>query len=482
MKRFIAVVSAWALGVGWGGAARADLIEVQIPQTPLGMMIQGEVTYNSGGSVTYRHRLGTLTFDKGDIIKVHKARTPKWICNRDLEKARQKKDAAAIYEVALYALHRGLLPEFWTAVEEVLKIDPNHACKELKQFKADVIDKPVTADRAAQESYIKKIVRNANMRIEVSNHFLLLHDTPAKVSPDEKWQKKPRAQGRLELLEQVYETFLLKFKSMGVQMEIPQERLMVVLFNEYKSYLAFATSLDPSLQSASGFFDPKVNVSFFFDHGTRSEGAKEIRKLLPGLRSQAIKDRDGQYVRRLNAIEFLLAIDQENSDITVVSHECTHQMAANTGLLPRHVMIPSWVHEGLATYFEAPGDATWAGIGAANEERLTFYRALENDREHSNIDFIVGDKIFDHAASIATILHGYAQAWALTHFLVERHPQELVKFYRRLGEFPPDTSLSPEILVEVFNECFGDRRVELDSEWRLYMSNIKTETERILGE
>ena len=40
----------------------------------------------------------------------------------------------------------------------------------------------------------------------------------------------------------------------------------------------------------------------------------------------------------------LVEIERENSDIEVVSHETTHQMAGNTGLLPRNVLIPSWTH------------------------------------------------------------------------------------------------------------------------------------------
>ena len=40
-----------------------------------------------------------------------------------------------------------------------------------------------------------------------------------------------------------------------------------------------------------------------------------------------------------------------------VSHSATQQLAANTGLLPRRVEIPHWVHDGLATYFQ---DYDWA--------------------------------------------------------------------------------------------------------------------------
>ena len=181
-----------------------------------------------------------------------------------------------------------------------------------------------------------------------------------------------------------------------------------------------------------------------------------------------------------DTIELLVGISRENLDIEVVSHEATHQMAGNTGLFPREVVVPSWVHEGLATYFETPDDAAWSGIGAVNADRLERYRALENDRVHSNIDFIVGDQIFDTAASIQGTLHGYGQAWALTHFLMERHFKEFMTFYRRIGEMPPDVLISPQVLTDLFNEVFGSNRRGLDGEWRAYMRSLKTDLEIIL--
>jgi hypothetical protein len=78
-----------------------------------------------------------------------------------------------------------------------------------------------------------------------------------------------------------------------------------------------------------------------------------------------------------DTLALLVQIDRENNDISVVTHEAAHQLAGNTGLLPRDIMIPTWAHEGLATYFEAPKDAAWSGIGAVNEERLDMYRQLE---------------------------------------------------------------------------------------------------------
>jgi hypothetical protein len=106
---------------------------------------------------------------------------------------------------------------------------------------------------------------------------------------------------------------------------------------------------------------------------------------------------------------------------------------------------------------------------------------LAPDREHSNIDFIVGDQIFDYAGNTYTTLHGYSQAWALTHFLMEKHFDKFIAFYRRLGEMPPDLVLSQDALTQLFDEAFAgiDRRT-LDAQWHAYMQGLKTDIETIL--
>jgi hypothetical protein len=284
----------------------------------------------------------------------------------------------------------------------------------------------------------------------------------------------------------VYESFLLTFYSHGVDLEIPKQRLQVVLFNNYADYKDFSTRLSSELVNASGFYLPVQNISFFFDHAS-SESFQELNKLakaLKGISQQAVKGKARgakDIVRLANTIDLLIEIKRESNDITVVSHEATHQMASNTGLFPHHVRVPSWVHEGLAAYFESPNDGAWSGIGAVNKERIMYYRALEPDRVHSSLDFIVGDQIFDYARSLGATLHGYGQAWALTHFLIEKHFDELMRFYKALGELPPDINFTPEVLNALFDRTFGSDRASLEQEWRSYMRTLKTDIEEVLN-
>ena len=79
-----------------------------------------------------------------------------------------------------------------------------------------------------QETEVRKFARSARrMKFARSKHFLLLHDTSP--TPEGK-SKTTRAQRRLELLETVYESFLLKFCLAGVELDLPKEHLKVVLF------------------------------------------------------------------------------------------------------------------------------------------------------------------------------------------------------------------------------------------------------------
>ena len=63
---------------------------------------------------------------------------------------------------------------------------------------------------------------------------------------------------------------------------------------------------------------------------------------------------------------------------------------------------------------------------------------------------------------------------------MEKHFDKFLTFYRRLGELPPDTFLSQEIINQIFDEAIGTERGALDQQWRYYMSSLKTDVELIL--
>ncbi len=467
--------------------ARADFLEVRLPGSHLTIVLEGRV--QKGRTVRLSHKFGNLYFDIRDVLEVYEVPANTAVYGRMSAKARADKDADLMFEAAKWALRHALLPQFYLAIDDTLEIDPAHEGALRAKALKEKIDVPLP-ESDEEEQRIRSILDRKSFNVARSNHFILLHDTSGSgetLNISGARRRPPRALERLRLLEDVYETFMFLFVVEGIDIEIPRERLQVVLFRENQDYLDFTKSLNPVLASAVGFWDPVRNVSVFYDNAT-DDLYKTIQGLMEELqekKEQAVRTRSRSaktIVRNANTLQVMFAAAQERSDIKVVTHEATHQLAGNTGLLPRHVRIPSWAHEGLATYFEAPAEATWSGVGAVNKNRLDMYRALAEDEEHSNIDFIVTDQIFMLAGSHNAKLHAYGQAWALTHFLMENYFEQLVKYYALLAQMPPDVTLNPDVLLELFDRAFGEDRKQMTLQWRAYMRGLKTDFEQATEE
>ena len=477
--------TAFALFVGLALAtstAHADIVLYTVPGTNLVFVLQGSAGANPGGTITFRHtKFGNLYFGVKDA-QIIDAPSSKALVIRRRKQAETKKDVEVCLDAARFALHGGELNEFYLCCSAAWKADKNHpTVLRLIQMKQKM-DQPVSFSSEHEKALRDYVKNRSGMRFERSKHFLLLHDTN-----DKKQGRKrlTRAQERLQLLETVYAAFLMKFCLEGVELEVPKEPLMVCLFAEHSDYLHFVNLLGPSLASAAGFYDRKANISVFYDQGTDKafDALKAMNRDLQAQKDEIKRRRlrgGKDIIRFADTIQLLTEVSRENLDIEVVSHEATHHMAGNTGLMPGDAPVPVWAAEGLATYFESPKQAAWSGIGAVNSDRLKWYRALEPDREHSNIDFIVSDKIFKYAASHNASLHGYGQAWALTHFLMDKHFDKLIQWYQEIAAIKQEKSLSPEQLQESFDKVFGDSKQTLELEWRRYMRSLKTDLQVVL--
>jgi hypothetical protein len=238
----------------------------------------------------------------------------------------------------------------------------------------------------------------------------------------------------------------MKFCLEGCNLQVPKKRLKVVLFSDRDDFLA---SGEEHLEIAAGFYTEEANTSVFYDQGSNDlhRALESLSNVLQEQKAYAIRNRTPNaknLVRMANTIQLLTFVARENADIEVVSHEATHHMAAATGLFPNESPVTTWAHEGLATYFESPSDAAWSGIGSVNKDRLKRYRELALDTRHSNVRFIVSDRIFAKAGTMDALVHGYGQAWALTHFLMNRHFEKLIRYYGLVAAEKSDENLDPD--------------------------------------
>lgn len=482
------VVLSFAIALAGVQRACADFVLYTLPPDGPILILEG-AAHREARSIVYTHpnpKFGTLTFH-GSTAELFEVEDVDAIFSRSLKQAIKAEDADATFDLALQALRYGWVGtkekpgRFEKAFRATLELDDGHkkaiaVRKIMRKLQAEIPE-------GDEEKTMRTHVPFDRMKVATSDHFVLLHDLSPKKT-GKRTAVNPRVNERLELLERVYRTFYLYFTAKGLELEVPKERLMVVLFQDHKDYLDFSKSLDPALVGTAGFYDPILNISFFYDNSSDkmyqalSAMADELADDVSKIKRQV--GNAGTLIQMSKLISALVEIYRENLDLSVVTHEATHQLAANSDLFPRQVRVPKWVHEGLATYFETPKDAVWAGIGAVNEERIDWYRGLENDREHSNIDFIVSDEIFTLAATGGSLLHAYGQSWALTHFLIDQHFDKLDRFYGLLDDLPPDTPLDAKAYRELFDKVFDpSQRSQLDQEWRGYMNRLQTSWQEV---
>ena len=316
----------------------------------------------------------------------------------------------------------------------------------------------------------------SKMKVAVSAHYVLLHDT-SDVRLGRK--KQTRAEARLQLLETVYEAFFMKFAFNGVVLESPTEHLKVLLFAEESTFLRYSTILDPQLAFAAGFWSPKDNISVFYDQGTTKsmklmiDIAEDLKRKKNQFRGTSISP---EMTHLSNSFELLVKIAREEADIEVVSHEATHQLAGNSGIMSRDKIGSRWAHEGLASYFETPAGAVWGGIGSVNQTRLEDYRTIARDQSRSRLEEMVSDGLFYKAKSQNQAVEVYGQAWALTYFLMEKRFDKLMDYYAKCAKF--DDDVSPQARVTAFSDVFGDIR-QLEREFNLHMQTLRSDLERL---
>ncbi len=482
------VLAALAL-VATGPVASADLVIYRFGD--LMIALQGTARRNPGGTVTLRTaKYGNLVFkDDPDRIEIIKAKTALERFNAQAGRARGKKDAALMFEAAQWALDHGLIEQCVKAVEETLRFDPTHS--EALRLKSvhDAISTPAP-NHEEPERALKQFCGKPGMKIEMSDHYILMHDLP----PKKRGEIRASARDRLDLLERVYAAFMFTFMARGVDLEVPQYKLPVVFFANYNDYMQFSVRQDLSLVMASGYWSPINNIGVFYDFETDEE-IELYKRIDRDLRKEyeAAKRQRSPLTAELKHLadsqEVITKLIRDSRNDEVLTHECTHQLAGNTGLFPRGVYIPKWVHEGLATYFETPSEGVWSGPGTVNPLRLRFYHRLHASNLApviANVDFVVSDDLFElgfRSGNHALILHAYAQAWAMTYYLMKNYPDKLVEYYRKLGEMPPDQELSAAELLELFDRVFGrERRAEMNGEWQVFMRGLKTEREELLDQ
>jgi hypothetical protein len=165
--------------------------------------------------------------------------------------------------------------------------------------------------------------------------------------------------------------------------------------------------------------------------------------------------------------------DWRQNGATVI-HEATHQTAFNTGIHSRYTPPPTWVAEGLATMFEAPGvynsRAFTRQSDRINRGRFEDFRKLVRPQHDPKVisGLVASDDLFRRNPAAA-----YAEAWALSFFLVETDSGKFAAYLMRTAQRPPFERYTAAQRQADFTAVYGDDWRMLEARFVRFMDGLK---------
>lgn len=163
------------------------------------------------------------------------------------------------------------------------------------------------------------------------------------------------------------------------------------------------------------------------------------------------------------------------ASVATVVHEATHQIAFNRGMHRRYADNPVWLTEGMAMYFEAPDLKSrrgWSGIGKVNASRLIRFREfLKSRRQPNSIETLVKDNSRFGNADAA--IDAYAEAWALTYFLIRTRIRDYIQYLKLISQNQPLDWDKPEERLAEFQSVFGSDLTGVNREFLSFTRRLR---------
>ncbi len=234
----------------------------------------------------------------------------------------------------------------------------------------------------------------------------------------------PRGEGNLwsQRFEDLYRSFVHFFSVRGFRLDEPEFPLVAIVWPTRNDFYRYAQSEGSRLPpGVLGYYSPLSNRITLYDTAAGSADPEAWKR-----------------------------------DAETIIHEATHQTAFNTGIHLRFGNTPKWVVEGLGTLFEAPG--VWNSrthknrADRINRGRLeAFKRYARTSRKVGSLaEFVSSDRRFSYDPSAA-----YAEAWALTHYLIESRPRQFAEYLRRTTQREPFEDYTAIQRLGDFTDVFG---------------------------
>ena len=302
---------------------------------------------------------------------------------------------------------------------------------------------PLTADEMSRR-VLGELPRG--FEVHRTAHYLIFHNT-----------SRDYATWCGSLFERLYMAFTNFWARRGFELQSPEFPLVAILFADKAAYSEFAKAeLGEGVQAIIGYFSLRTNRITMFD--------------LTGMVSANRGGRGGSAAQ----INRILSHPDSERNVATIVHEATHQIAFNCGLHTRYSDCPLWFSEGIALYFETP-DLTsakgWSTIGSVNRPRLQRFQEYASRRPPDSLLSLVRDDV--RLRDTKNGLDAYAEAWALTYFLLKQQPKQYLAYLKTLSAKKPMEWDDPETRLHEFQQAFGSDLRKLDAEMTRYMLRLK---------
>jgi hypothetical protein len=273
------------------------------------------------------------------------------------------------------------------------------------------------------------LLRELGSGFEVSGtgHYMVAHPRGQR----DLWAKR---------FEDLYRSFKGYFSVRGFQIKDPPFPLIGVVCRDRREFQRYASKHDGfSGAGVVGYYSIQSNRIILYDQGGGQSNSA----------------------------------DWHETAATII-HEATHQTAFNTGIHSRYTMPPLWVVEGLATLFEAPGVYN-SRYHTQQSDRINQGRLRDfmdhirpNHRQGMVANLVASDRVFNSRPGVA-----YAEAWALTFYLVETQPKAYTKYLARTAKHPSFSDYTAEQRTADFTAVFGDDWKMFEARFLRFMDGVR---------
>jgi hypothetical protein len=173
----------------------------------------------------------------------------------------------------------------------------------------------------------------------------------------------------------------------------------------------------------------------------------------------------------------------------VVAHESIHQLLMNVGVQSRLSNWPAWIREGIAEYYcplkvnstlihkdksDLPTRTMkWSKAGMVNDLRM---RTLLKTPPKSG-------RLIEQLVSAEDIdANGYALAWGLVHYLINKKPDDFRAYLADISKYEPldeATAMTGGKPDAMFVKHFGDDFDKLERDLQAYLTSKKMQSEYV---